>query len=401
MSESLERLEFDEQQNYDAYLIAQHLVRYSAAMRFVRGKRVLDVACGSGYGVKLLSDWGAKEVVGIDVSESAIASALSLFSGKNRQFLVGDAEELFSVLSKKNRFDVITCFETIEHLERPEKLLEAISVFASENGIVFISCPNDAMFKEHGMQSEFHAAVYDFEKFKNLTETHLGKAAGWLLGSPIYGELNYVIDSEAIQRATPESMSIFKFKKIPSALQIPSQQKTMPTAATVSHFVGIWGVKPSENAVFIAQSVPSFIEPWKGIEYLSNRNEKIEQDLAKTQASFAEQENESAAEIEQLKKLLSESRALTELHMTRNETTIRDLQEQRERTLQLVSHVGQLQASLQEQRERVIKLDAMFAGMQSKFDQVSVKYPNFFYKFKQVRFQIGSFFRRILSGKNG
>ena len=53
----------------------EHLIRYELAKEFVKDKTVLDIACGSGYGTKILAEAGAREVEGIDISEEAIISA--------------------------------------------------------------------------------------------------------------------------------------------------------------------------------------------------------------------------------------------------------------------------------------------------------------------------------------
>ena len=342
MSESLERLEFDQpDQPYEAYLMAQHLVRYAAAKTVVQGKRVLDVACGSGYGCKLLADWGAKEVVGVDVSANAIASAERLFGGEKTRFLVGDAEDISPVIGKTKKFDVIVCFETIEHLQNPEELLKALARHRAANGIVFVSCPNDAMFKTLDMQSSFHEKTYGFEDFRALAEMHLGIADSWLLGSPVYGEMNYLADSSLIAEESPDAMSIFKFREISSALQIPSQQNTRPSAGTVSHFIGVWGLKAQESAVIIAQSVPAFVEPWRGMEFLSKENTEASQQLQTARSLASKQKDQLIFDAEQI-------------------------QQSRERTLDLVATVGELQTNINNDRQRLLDLSAIVGSLQQQ-----------------------------------
>ena len=362
MSESLERLEFDQpDQPYEAYLMAQHLVRYAAAKTVVQGKRVLDVACGSGYGCKLLADWGAKEVVGVDVSANAIASAERLFGGEKTRFLVGDAEDISPVIGKTKKFDVIVCFETIEHLQNPEELLKALARHRAANGIVFVSCPNDAMFKTLDMQSSFHEKTYGFEDFRALAEMHLGIADSWLLGSPVYGEMNYLADSSLIAEESPDAMSIFKFREISSALQIPSQQNTRPSAGTVSHFIGVWGLKAQESAVMIAQSVPAFVEPWRGMEFLSKENSEIKTAISETKALAQSYEIAIAEVAENLAEAQRRNLALSEgLQSTQS-----DLQNQRERTLQLVKSNGDLLQDFHVQKDRCDQILAGAGELQS------------------------------------
>src|SRR4051812_28517968 len=72
----------------------EHWHRYAFARRFVSGRRVLDVACGEGYGTALLAT-GASEVIGVDIDESAIAHANQCYQGRgNVRFLPGSAAKL-------------------------------------------------------------------------------------------------------------------------------------------------------------------------------------------------------------------------------------------------------------------------------------------------------------------
>jgi 2-polyprenyl-3-methyl-5-hydroxy-6-metoxy-1,4-benzoquinol methylase len=79
-----------------------------------------------GYGARLPSDWGAMEIVGVDLAPDTIATAKRLFSGAGRTFLTGDAERLLSVLDASQPFEVIISFETIENLLHPEFFLQAV-----------------------------------------------------------------------------------------------------------------------------------------------------------------------------------------------------------------------------------------------------------------------------------
>ena len=58
----------------DAKIHYEHFHRYAFAAQFVKGKRVLDMACGDGYGSNMLSK-EAEYVVGIDIYENAVRNA--------------------------------------------------------------------------------------------------------------------------------------------------------------------------------------------------------------------------------------------------------------------------------------------------------------------------------------
>jgi ubiquinone/menaquinone biosynthesis C-methylase UbiE len=118
-------------------IVQQHLSRYAFASRFVHEKRVLDVACGIGYGSSILRKAGAREVIGVDRSEETVVLAKRNFGMEGVEFHAGLAEDL----SGLGKFDVVVSFETIEHLKRPDKFLEETSRVLNDNGLLIISTP--------------------------------------------------------------------------------------------------------------------------------------------------------------------------------------------------------------------------------------------------------------------
>lgn len=128
----------------------EHLNRYVFAANYVKTKKVLDLACGSGYGTRILSDAGAKEVIGIDISREAIAYASKKYGNDKTHFKISDALEIN--LPAKH-FDVIVCFEFIEHIVNQEALLKEIRRLLSNDGILVISTPNIATYTD---KNKFH-----------------------------------------------------------------------------------------------------------------------------------------------------------------------------------------------------------------------------------------------------
>ena len=272
----VERLEFDRDSNiYHAYHASQHLVRYATACDLVKGKRVLDAACGAGYGSRLLLDWGAAEVVGVDISSEAISQAKETFGRDGLTFLVADAHSLQSVLETDELFDVVVSFETIEHLEHPGRFLDAILKLRKENGVIIISCPNDTAYGNEIGDNPYHLNIFKFEQIKTLLENSLGVASQWLLGAPVVGEINYNLGDKTIECGHSDPNSIMDINFLRNTVLIPSQADLEVDIGGCSHFIGVWGADVGINAVISAQSVQKYHEPWKLIAWLKQSNEDI------------------------------------------------------------------------------------------------------------------------------
>jgi len=94
----------------------EHLHRYAFASKFTFDKKVLDLACGEGYGVNILAR-NAKSVTGIDYDEKVISHAKNKYRQKNIEFLKGSITDV--PIKDSKLFDVIVCFEAIEHVDEP------------------------------------------------------------------------------------------------------------------------------------------------------------------------------------------------------------------------------------------------------------------------------------------
>lgn len=116
-----------------------HVARYLFAMPYANEKRVLDVACGSGYGLEMLGR-SAKEVIGVDVEFNIIKKAKDACFGDSRiSFLVADGCKLPFANSC---FDVVTSFETIEHIHDRSGFLQEIRRVLKDEGVLILSTPN-------------------------------------------------------------------------------------------------------------------------------------------------------------------------------------------------------------------------------------------------------------------
>lgn len=145
------------------YWTLEHLHRYAIVKDLVVGKNILDIACGEGYGSNILSQY-ALSVVGIDISKEAINHASKKYQKKNLRFLQGSAT---SIDLTKSSIDVIVSFETIEHLEEHDLMLQQIKKVLKEDGILIISSPDKKNYSDKtGYENPFHLKelyAHDFE----------------------------------------------------------------------------------------------------------------------------------------------------------------------------------------------------------------------------------------------
>jgi ubiquinone/menaquinone biosynthesis C-methylase UbiE len=121
---------------------ADHEARYRWSAQALAGKDVLDAACGVGYGTRILADSGAARVVGIDRSGEAIEKAGGRV-GTNVELFVGDLHEL---PFEPSSFDAVVCFEAIEHVDRPERVLDELKRVLRASGLLLLSTPNRAVY---------------------------------------------------------------------------------------------------------------------------------------------------------------------------------------------------------------------------------------------------------------
>lgn len=131
----------------------EHLHRYHFASRFCQGKQVLDVACGEGYGSRILSN-AAASVVGVDISAEAVAHARGRYASDSLEFLEASAA---SLPLPDDSFDVVVSFETIEHHDQHEEMLSEIRRVLRPGGLMVLSSPNRQYYSiEPGYSNPYH-----------------------------------------------------------------------------------------------------------------------------------------------------------------------------------------------------------------------------------------------------
>jgi len=178
-------------------IIKEHENRYKSIKNIIKNKLVLDAACGTGYGSYEISKY-AQKVIGIDISNETIKYAKKNYKRENLDFITASVTDL---PFQDNSFDVITSFETIEHISEKQQLhfLDEIVRVLKGNGLLIISTPDKLIYSDqNNYTNEFHIKEF-YEKefyvflnkfFKNIKFYYQSDEICNLIYSPESKEVN-------------------------------------------------------------------------------------------------------------------------------------------------------------------------------------------------------------------
>lgn len=146
----------------------EHRHRYNLLGEVVKGKKVLDAACGSGYGTYIIAQ-NAQSATGIDISEEAVEFCKENYKRENLCYKRMSAADMQFA---DNEFDVVISFETIEHLpfELQKAFLKEITRVLKEDGILIMSSPDRDMRRMiyHGIDNPYHIHEFVHEEFREF-----------------------------------------------------------------------------------------------------------------------------------------------------------------------------------------------------------------------------------------
>ena len=136
---------------------ANHIRRYEFVANFLcGGDSVLDICCGSGYGVLIMMRTQGVQVMGIDKDEKAIEWGLQKYYPAVRLVCKDILEHQFTL------FDVITMFEALEHFKKEDGKELLRRAGESCRRIMFVSFPDDSHFDNN----EYHLAQWSPEELR-------------------------------------------------------------------------------------------------------------------------------------------------------------------------------------------------------------------------------------------
>jgi glycosyltransferase involved in cell wall biosynthesis/ubiquinone/menaquinone biosynthesis C-methylase UbiE len=143
--------------------LAAHLTRYDFVKQFCKDKIILDAACGAGYGSDYLAHI-AKEVRGVDISEEAIIYAKEHYKKENIHF---GLMNIYNLKFPDKYFDIVCSFETMEHLDKPDRFLSEVKRVLKEDGIFVLSTPH-VKKTSYNPNNPYHRVEFSKQDFEDI-----------------------------------------------------------------------------------------------------------------------------------------------------------------------------------------------------------------------------------------
>lgn len=350
----------------DAEIACEHLHRYAWVSTMAKGKDVLDIACGEGYGTSMLAAH-ARTAVGVDIDAAAVAHAATKYQRPNLRYVAGAANAI--PIEKGASFDLVCCFEAIEHIEDQDGLLTEASRLLRTDGLFVVSTPNKTEYQGHsGEQNPFHVRELELHEFEALLRRHFEHVV--LLGQRVAADsfiwpLTDGAEDSPSRFAIERASGGFEFR--PGQLPVPlyfiaiaskSPLLATPKASTLLDLSNALLEDRKAEVLELHQSLQSKTEAlewreqqvrdcergkeealaWmqeqidqrdKSIEWLESRTKSLEGTIASneealtwraTQVGFLEQEKSQLIELAQVRQnlLLDAQRQLAVIHASRS-----------------------------------------------------------------------------------
>lgn len=140
-----------------------HIERYEFAGQNIKKGKILDIACGVGYGSTILLKENANEIeqiIGVDISKEAIEYANKKYKNEKTVFVKKNAFQYTS----ENQFDTIISLETIEHLQSPQKFIYHLKSLLKDDGIIIASVPTSPTMDAN----PHHLSDFTVNSFKKM-----------------------------------------------------------------------------------------------------------------------------------------------------------------------------------------------------------------------------------------
>src|SRR2546428_4201344 len=374
----------------------EHLHRYAFATQFVRNKRVLDLASGEGYGSHLLAKT-AKQVDGIDIDEQTVRHAKNKYIRPNLDFKAGSILDV--PIEGNGAFDVIVCFEALEHVDDHHKLLSEAKRLLTPNGLFLVSTPNKMLYTdEPQFNNPFHIHELYFDEFKALLENYFRQVK--FLGQRIHCTSNMwpifpekeTHPSEFVVERTPKEFTFVPPEKRAAIYFIAvASNAAKPIDGHLSFLVDISNdlIRARERA--IAGAEPQRDNLKATLSALERQLSALEGQNANFQATTQAQQRLIVQKQEQVLKL-------NEL-LKQKEQRLSDLSQELEKTRNHYARdVAWLQSVVADKENRISGLSTQAAALNAIYVSHAWKAVTFYYRLRDKLLPEGTFRRNVVKG---
>jgi 2-polyprenyl-3-methyl-5-hydroxy-6-metoxy-1,4-benzoquinol methylase len=261
----------------------EHLVRYGWASGLAAGRRILDAGCGVGYGTAMLAGAGATEAVGVDVAPEAIEAAART-APANATFLTA---EVHALPFDDGSFDLVVCFEVLEHLERQQEAIAELARVLAHGGVLAVSSPNRGVYPAG---NPHHVHEYTPRELRIALAEHfahvdLRRQHDWVASA--------VLDDDQVADASVRERSDVAMAKA-HAMAPGSESYTLALASRVP-------LPPAPGRVVLGGVEE--IREWLRLEQLDRELAQARADVATLQGVEARLRGDNAVLLEQLEQL--------------------------------------------------------------------------------------------------
>jgi SAM-dependent methyltransferase len=192
-------------------LWGEHRARYRFACRLLApGARVLDVACGSGFGLNMLREAGACPV-GVDLDFAALRAARAT---EPARLVRADAVRL---PLPSEAVDLVVSFETIEHIPDAAALIAELRRVLRPGGRLVLSTPNRAFRDGEENSNPFHVREFTGDELKDLLGQHFREVR--LHGQWVARQYRYVPFLLVERRLEPRAVAWKLLNRLPFAIK--------------------------------------------------------------------------------------------------------------------------------------------------------------------------------------
>jgi len=317
----------------DRRVIYEHLHRYVLAAELAPGQNVLDLGSGEGYGAAILAHV-ANTVTGIEIDADSVEHARRRYRAANLEFMCRSVLDL-EYLDDAS-FDLIVCFEMIEHIGEQDLLVASARRLLKTDGLFVVSTPDREIYSEAtDYHNPFHVKEMNRQEFEDLLGRHFEHVALWtqsvVVGSilrsvgPELGQLDHgagvgLVEGEWQQEPVAP----------PPYLLAVASNRPLPVPPTVSIL---------HDGGALAQLSTS-CEPWAGSEEVPRLYELWDEDRLRRQVAIYEaaiaEETEArrraqleAAEAERARQELGDSLEARDAELDRLEARLSEIERSR------------------------------------------------------------------------